>query len=71
MFILVLHHKEKTINSAQFIEILKVKTTSEYTSLYIKDDCKNILYVTWEELVAKAEELSINAKDFKERYLEI
>ena len=35
VFVLVLHHKEKIINSAQFIEVLKVKTTSEYTSLYI------------------------------------
>lgn len=35
---------------------------------YIKDDCTNIKYVTWEELMFAAEKYGLDVKEFNERY---
>lgn len=41
---------------------------SSFRNEYIREDCKNIFYVTWEELMTIAQKENIEIIEFKERY---
>lgn len=45
------------------------KSFDSFKNTYLKDDIKNIVFITWESLVNRAKEIGINVDEFEDRYL--